>query len=156
MIEELTVTEEERGELPLQTSGELPSADETESSAISESEDCTNEREEQIDYESLIKEDIAQLKSEFKELHRLTDITELDNPLRYAALRDMGLSPREAYLATSRRRQNNTRAHLSAAAPKSASSPGGAMSEVEMASARELFSDMSDDDIRKLYRKVTK
>lgn len=110
-----------------------------------------------VDYDEMARQDIIALKAEFPELLALGDITELDNPLRYAALRDLGLTPREAYLATSKRTvRQDSRSHLSAAAPKSAGSPGCAMSQRELEGARELFGDMSDTDIQKLYRKVTK
>ena len=53
----------------------------------------------ETDYERLEREDIAELCREFPEL-KIDSLTELDNPLRYGALRDMGLTPTEAYLAT--------------------------------------------------------
>ena len=56
----------------------------------------SEEDEDSVDYEGIIREDIAQLKSEFPELSELSEITQLNNPLRYAALRDLGLSPAEA------------------------------------------------------------
>ena len=68
---------------------------------------------EEIDYAALAKEDVKILSEEFSELEGLSDITELENPLRYAALRDLGLTPTEAYLATTRRkRERDNRAHL--------------------------------------------
>ena len=108
-----------------------------------------------IDYESVIKEDIALLRRTFPELSGISDITELENPLRYAALRDLGLTPAEAYLATERGRRADTRSHLFGAVPRGASSPSGSMSQKELEGAREIFSGMSDVDIQKLYRKVT-
>lgn len=109
-----------------------------------------------IDYAQLAREDIATLKSEFPELSEIEDICELNNPLRYAALRDLGLSPAEAYLATAKRApKRDNRAHLSAIRTVSYA-PQGSMTESEMAMARELFSDISDAEIRKLYKKVNK
>ena len=109
-----------------------------------------------IDYAQLAREDIAALKSEFPELSEIEDICELNNPLRYAALRDLGLSPAEAYLATAKRvPKRDNRAHLSAIRTVSYA-PQGSMTESEMAMARELFSDISDAEIRKLYKKVNK
>lgn len=130
----------------------LETADESEPEESTETEEVCG-----TDYDEMARQDIIALKAEFPELLALGDITELDNPLRYAALRDLGLTPREAYLATSKRTvRQDSRSHLSAAAPKSAGSPGGAMSRRELEGARELFADMSDTDIQKLYRKVTK
>ena len=58
---------------------------------------------ETIDYDEVIAKDLEILRSEFPELSGLSDITQLDNPIRYAALRDIGLDPTEAYLATTKR-----------------------------------------------------
>ena len=111
---------------------------------------------EPIDYAKIVKEDIRTLSLEFPELKHLTDISELDNPLRYGALRDLGLTPQEAYLATSRRRRvQDNRAHLERTVPRGASAPPGAMSDKELCEARAIFSDITDAEIKRLYKKVT-
>ena len=108
------------------------------------------------DYAAIVRADIEELSSEFSELRNLRDITELENPLRYAALRDLGLSAAEAYLATTKnRRKADNRSHLFAM-PMVSSSGSGIMSERELEAAREIFTDISDAQIRKLYKKVTK
>ena len=110
-----------------------------------------------VDYEKIAKQDAEILAAEFPELSELTDITDLDNPLRYAALRDLGLSPVEAYLATAkRRRAQDNRAHLESSVPRRAEIPSGTMSEQELNEYRELFGNISDAEIKKLYKKVTK
>lgn len=114
------------------------------------------DEDEGVDYESLIESDLAALKAEFPELKDIGGITELNNPLRYAALRDLGLSPIEAYMATAKRRTQDTRSHLKSAHGRSAAAPAGMMSQYELASARELFPGMSDADLQRLYKKVTK
>ncbi len=130
---------------------ESVNADEESSEPVSEEKGDTG-----IDYNLLMTEDLESLKGEFPELSGIGSITELENPMRYAALRDLGLSPAEAYLATSKkRRAPNTRAHLQSAVPKFAAMPRGSMSEQELIMARELFGDLSDREIKKLYRKVT-
>ena len=107
-------------------------------------------------YEDIAREDIVSLREEFDELADISDLTELDNPLRYAALRDLGLSPREAYLATQNTRQkSDNRSHLYRS-PRVSSQGAGVMPERELEMAREIFSDISDSEIRNLYRKVTK
>ena len=111
---------------------------------------------EAIDYEALIASDIDALKAEFPELKGINDITDLNNPLRYAALRDLGLSPAEAYMATAKRRTQDTRAHLRSAHGKNAATAMGMMSQYELATARELFPGMSDSELQRLYKKVTK
>lgn len=104
-----------------------------------------------------IERDIQELKEEFPELSELESITELTNPIRYAALRDLGLSPAEAYILTSRRKTvYDNRSHLTPSVPAKAKSPTAGMSAREFEQARQIFSDISDSEIYKLYKKVTK
>lgn len=125
--------------------------------ALTENFEPTNEsQEDAVDYARIAKEDLEALKTEFPELADIGDICELNNPLRYAALRDLGLSPAEAYLATAKRMpKRDNRSHLSAMRTVSYA-PSGSMSESELMAAREIFSDISDAEIRKLYKKVNK
>ena len=118
-----------------------------------ESEKITEQTAPEIDYERLEREDISELCGEFPEL-RIDSLTELDDPLRYGALRDLGLTPTEAYLATRKRHRANTRAHLTPAAPEGAAFGGGSMSRAELEMARELFYGMSDSQISALYKRV--
>ncbi len=104
----------------------------------------------------LLEEDISELKEEFSELQGINDISQLPNPTRYAALRDLGLTPREAYLATSPVKKTDTRSHLRTGVPHISRSPVSSMTRREWQIARALFEDMTDSDIEKLYRKVTK
>ena len=119
-----------------------------------ESDEKVNEGE--TDYETLMASDVETLKAEFPELKGIKDITDLHNPLRYAALRDLGLSPEEAYMATAKRKTQDTRSHLTSAHGRSAATAIGMMSQHELATARELFPEMSDSEIQRLYKKVTK
>lgn len=130
-------------------------ADGTDAGAEASGEEASTD-ETVIDYEALIAEDIASLKAEFPELGDLNSITELNNPLRYAALRDLGLSAAEAYMATAKRRAPDNRSHLRSAHGRSASAPVGMMSQLELATARELFPDRSDAELQRLYKRVTK
>ncbi|MBO5945286.1 MAG: hypothetical protein J6Q69_01640 [Clostridia bacterium] len=108
------------------------------------------------DYKSVADEDIKTLRTLFPELCDAKSITELENPLRFAALRDLGLSAEEAYLATTKRRQRiDNRAHLTSSVP-TATMPEGDMPRHELEAAREMFSGLSDKEIRALYRRVTK
>ena len=108
------------------------------------------------DVEAEIDSDIEELKSAFPELSELRSITELKNPTRYAALRDMGLSVSEAYLATTPRvAQPDNRAHLTSSVPRGAKSPDGPMTKHQLKQARAIFGDMSDNEIYNLYKKVT-
>lgn len=124
---------------------------EVKASTESDGEDTLPEA---IDYDEIIRNDVRELRSRFPELSGIEDITDLENPIRYAELRDLGLSPREAYLATSERRQRpDTRRHLSSAVPKRAAMPAG-LSQNELSEARELFSGLSDAELNRLARRV--
>ena len=107
------------------------------------------------DYAAIAKSDTEYLREHFAELSDIKDISELENPLRYAALRDLGLTPEEAYLATTRKRRTDNRSHLYASVPRHSAPPVSAMTERELIEARELFPNASDAQIRKLYKKVT-
>ena len=110
-----------------------------------------------VDYGELAKADMEELRSLFPNLRDKTSITELDNPLRYAALRDLGLSPKEAYLATSEPHQRyDNRSHLKSSVPRSASAPTDILTRGELEAARELFSGLSDREIQKLYKRVSR
>lgn len=110
-----------------------------------------------VDAGSAIDADLEELRSQFGELSAIESITELKNPTRYAALREMGLSVSEAYLATTPRvSAPDNRAHLTSGVPKAVRNPLGAMTRAELVEAREIFSDMDDSEIQKLYQKVTR
>lgn len=126
---------------------------------IAETEEVTKEtfEIEKNDATATLEEDLNTLKAEFPELAEIESITELGNPTRYAALRDLGLTAREAYLATSSRTVSRTdnRAHLISGVPRAARSPLTSMTKSQLAEARELFKGMSDAQIHQLYKKVT-
>ncbi len=109
-----------------------------------------------IDYEELIRNDLELLGKEFPELSDIKSIAELKDPIRYAALRDLGLDPVEAYLASSRRRGTDTRAHLRSAYGKGISPSSVQIPRSTLAEAREIFSGLSDAEIQQLYKKVTR
>lgn len=111
------------------------------------------------DYEALINEDLQVLRSAFGELAGIKDITELENPVRYGALRDLGLTPEEAYLATTKRRKAekaDTKLHLRSSLPKRVYSKDSEISYRDMEIARDIFPGVSDKEIRRLYKKVTR
>ena len=148
--EDIVITDEDA------KSEQVQSVEDTRDDIPESASNVEQDEDEGVDYESLIESDLAALKAEFPELKDIGGITELNNPLRYAALRDLGLSPIEAYMATAKRRTQDTRSHLKSAHGRSAAAPAGMMSQYELASARELFPGMSDADLQRLYKKVTK
>ena len=106
--------------------------------------------------EQVVDGDLAELKETFPEMTEADSITEINNPTRYAALRDLGLSATEAYLATSKRGSPDNRSHLTSGIPGSAKAPSMGMTRAQMEEARTIFRGMSDAEIQKLYQKVIK
>lgn len=49
----------------------------------------------------------------------------------------------------------STTSHLTGSVPRRVETPRGVMTKAEMREARELFSDLSDAEIHRLYKKVT-
>lgn len=111
-----------------------------------------------VDYRELAEADLAQLRAQFPQLSRISHLSELDNPRRYAQLREAGLSPKEALLATDdsrlRQRRYDNRAHLYSAVPKGAGG-GVSMTASELSAARNLFEGLSDAELTALYRRAT-
>ena len=101
-------------------------------------------------------DDLTLLMADFPELRGLSEIESMRSYERYRALREVGLTPREAYLATTpKTKAPNTRSHLKAAPMHTAHRPTGGMTRTEIEMARRLFDGLSDGEIHKLYRKVT-
>ena len=100
--------------------------------------------------------DLAELKSEFPELAGVESLTDVEGATRYGALRDLGLTPAEAYKATRVTPvRHNTRSHLSSAVPRMAASPRDCISREELRTMRGIFGDLSDADLNRLYKKVS-
>ena len=75
---------------------------------------------------------------------------------RYRELRALGLTVDEAYRATSKKKASpDSRAHLSVSVGGGGAPSSHGISEPELRSAREIFSGMSDAEIRRLYKRVT-
>lgn len=152
--EELGSTAEADGFNQTESEGE---ADFPKENSIDTEPSAENGGKDEIDYAALAKQDMEELKKDFPHLSGKTSIAELDNPLRYAALRDLGLTPREAFLATnSPVTKYDNRSHLSGAVPRRAGSASDTLGANELMAARELFADLSDREIQKLYKKVSR
>lgn len=130
---------------------EAPAAD---CEPISETEEARMPEEKSE--EDILRCDLDALAKEFPELSGCESISELDGALRYGELRELGLSPREAYLATrpAATKVKSARAHLTPAAPSAKRSFASAMPHRELKLARELFAGLSDSEIEALYRRV--
>lgn len=120
-----------------------------------------------MDYAKMAADDLAIINRTFPGLG-LTDLRKIDNPGRYGAMRDMGLSPEEAFRATNHERirahtaaaeraRADSKSHIRGDMPKKQGSADDfSLSAKEMREARELFPDKSDKEITALYRSVSK
>ena len=52
--------------------------------------------------------------------------------------------------------ENSNKAHLTSSVPRVAKIPQGALSKSQMAEIREIFGDIDDAEIQRLYKRVTK
>lgn len=112
--------------------------------------------EDEIDYAKRVEDDLDEIRKLFPSFYGITDISDLKNPLRFGALRDLGLTVKEAFLASGGARSvYDNRAHLTASVPKRASS-GIEMTRKEYEVVKDLFSSLSDSEIKKLYQRATK
>ena len=115
-------------------------------------EGFTDEADEKAQESFSLTDEIDELRAEHPDV--VVANTNVD-PERYQQLRAMGLTMKEAYLATSERsRTADNKRHLTDSMPKSARSPATAMTRREMELARVLFDGMSDEQIKKLYNRV--
>lgn len=155
--EEINVDEMPEADISIDTVGNEVSSENNEpASAHQPMASDLAKGENTVDYEALMLQDVTELKREFPELSGIESVTDLHNPLRYAALRDMGLTPAEAYLATAKRVAVDTRAHLRSAHGRSAAASSLGMSQVELAMAREIFPGKNDAELQRLYKRVSK
>ena len=110
-----------------------------------------------LDYAKMAEEDLATIREKIPAMKHLASLTDLAQFERFAALREAGLSAEEAFWATSHSMVHaipyDNRSHLRSASPRGASGAPHAMTADEMAAARDLFSDLSDAEIRTLYAK---
>ncbi len=99
-------------------------------------------------------DDLRVIISEFPELR--SAVGGAINTERYEALRKLGLTVREAYLAASAPKGADNRAHMVAGVPTGAKSPELGMSSAEMEMARCIFDGLSEQEIKRLYSAVTR
>ncbi len=116
-------------------------------------EPCTSEDEE-AEIKPTLDSELEEIRREFPEIVEAMAAADAE---RYSELRAMGLTPREAYLASSTpKRPSGGRSHLRDSLPRSAKSPESNMTRRELSAARELFDGLDDGEIQRLYKKVTK
>jgi hypothetical protein len=121
------------------------------------------------EYEAMAAADLAGLKAIYPELKDVTRIENIPNFTRFGALRDKGLSLKEAYSAANaddirsnvasavtRQNLNETKAHLKSNVPKKTVDTSLRIPKAEFDFWRDLFPDKSDKQIAKIYREAHK
>ena len=137
--------------------------------AESQREDAARKLYQQAEFEKKMQSDFAEIQREFPETRGLKSLREIENLAKFGRFRDLGLSPKEAYAAanpdsvrksvaaaTKQQSLNETKAHLKSAVLAGSKDDGIAISKKELKEWRDLFPNLSDKEISKLYKKKQK
>lgn len=120
-------------------------------------------------FEQLAANDLAELKKSFPDLLSADNIRKCFNTtedfIQFGKLRDSGVAPKTAYMAVNAERINamqtkaaqqkvvsNGKGHITPIAPKKASDNSVVMSKEALLEWRDTFPDLTDAEIRKLYK----
>lgn len=107
------------------------------------------------DYAAMAKEDLAEIKRIRPSLAAATHLSDLPFARRFAEMREMGLSVKEALAAADPDAVLfDGKAHLRPAVSRTASARTDGISDADLKEARAIFGDLSDREIRDLYRRV--
>lgn len=101
-----------------------------------------------------VKADIDAINIRFPDA-KISSLEDIKNSSQYVALRDKGVSPEEAYAQVIRPKEDGKK-HMTATASKTTPSRGAQMTAFEKRAARDLFPNMTDAEIQKLYKRVSK
>ena len=137
--------------------------------AESQRDDAARKLLQQAEFEKKMLSDFAEIQREFPETRGLKSLREIENLSKFGRFRDLGLSPKEAYAAanpdgvrksvaaaTKQQSLNETKAHLKSAVPAGSKDDGIAISKKELREWRDLFPNLSDKEISRLYRESAK
>lgn len=111
-------------------------------------------------YERQAEEDLLELQKIAPDAASYRHLGEMPGALRFAELRELGLSVEEAYCAVRGRiddipaRNRAGRAHLHGSVPGRAAASGNGMTAGEIEAARRLFPGLPDREIAALWRRV--
>ena len=142
--------------LPVSPISEEPITDLPEEEQPSDTADAHEEENEEIDYEALAAEDLAEIKRLNPAYAPAAHLSELPFARRFAELRDLGLSVAEALAAASPHMgYKDGRSHLRAMAPRGVGSTEGTLDRARMKEAKLLFSGLSEGEINDLFRRVS-
>lgn len=119
----------------------------------------------QTAFNAKIAADLAEVHAAYPDTKVYTSVKDFPNFKEFARLRDLKLSPKQAYIAshpdsvrqnvaaaTRQQSLNDTKKHLKSAVSKSSRDNTITMTKRELAECRDLFPGMSDKEIMKLYR----
>ena len=137
--------------------------------AESQRDDAARKLLQKTEFEKKMLSDFAEIQREFPETRGLKSLREIENLAKFGRFRDLGLSPKEAYAAanpdsvrksvaaaTKQQSLNETKAHLKSAVPAGSKDDGIAISKKELREWRDLFPNLSDKEISRLYRESAK
>ena len=137
--------------------------------AESQRDDAARKLLQQTEFEKKMLSDFAEIQREFPETRGLKSLREIENLAKFGRFRDLGLSPKEAYAAanpdsvrksvaaaTKQQSLNETKAHLKSAVPAGSKDDGIAISKKELNEWRDLFPNLSDKEISRLYKESAK
>lgn len=129
------------------------------------------------EFEKKMAADLAAVQAEYPETAKYGSVKDFPNFRRFAQMRDAGLSPEEAYIAShskeatsavarkageraaataKQKSLNGTKSHLRSNVPKGTKGESFTMSRRELQEYRELFPGKSDKEIAALYRQTMK
>ncbi len=110
-----------------------------------------------VDYEAMAKEDLSAIKMLSPEFSGVNHLSELPFAHRFAELRELGLSVKEALFATlpSLPTPSSGKEHLRSSVPRAKGAYEGCLSPEEMRAAKDLFYGLSEKEIHSLYARVS-
>lgn len=120
-------------------------------------------------FEAKMAADLAEVHAAYPSTRGYTSVKQLPNFSEFARLRDLGVSPKQAYIAANpdavtaaaaesarQRSMNDGKGHLKPAVRKSSKDTSLALSKKDMAMYRDAFPDLSDKEILALYKQANK
>ena len=120
-------------------------------------------------FEAKMAADLAEVHAAYPSTRGYTSVKQLPNFSEFARLRDLGVSPKQAYIAANpeavtaaaaesarQRSLNDGKGHLKPAVRKSSKDNSLALSKKDMAMYRDAFPNLSDKEILALYKQANK
>ena len=109
-----------------------------------------------VDYAAQAASDLKEIQALSPEFLGAKHLSELPFARRFAELRDLGLSVKEALFATLPTLPiQSGKEHLRSSVPRSKSAPDGVLPPDEMRAAKDLFYGLSEKEINSLYKRVS-